>query len=101
MPRISETFSHTLGKEEAIRRIRLKAEEEKVSKANFVTDTTEHWVGDDHVDFTMNIFNYSIEGMLDVNDTTVSVVLVLPMVATVATGMIRDQLRQEIAGLLS
>lgn len=101
MPKITHTFSHSLGKEEAIRRIKTAVEAEKISKANFVSNTTEHWVGDHHVDFTMKIFGYGVEGTLDVTDTTVIVSLELPLVATMATGMIEDQLQQEIAGLLS
>ena len=101
MPKISHLFNHQLGKEEAIRRIKAAVAEEKIRKANFVSNTTEHWVGDDHVDFTMKIFGYSVEGTLDVTDTTVAVTLELPLIATMATGMIEDQLRQEIAGLLS
>ena len=101
MPKISHTFSHSLGKEEAIRRIKKAVEVEKINKANFVSNTTEHWVGDDHVDFTMKIFGYSVDGTLDVAETTVAVTLELPLIATMATGMIEDQLQQEIAGLLS
>ena len=100
MPKISLSLPHQLGKEEAIRRIKAAIETEKVSRANIVTQSTEHWVGEDHVDFTMTIFSYTVEGTLDIAETSVDVTLDLPMVATMVTGMIRNQLEQEIAGFL-
>lgn len=100
MPKISERFTHTLGKEEALRRIKAKLAEERVSKSNFVTDSSENW-NDGHLDFTMVIFTYTVHGTLDVTDDAVDVTLDLPVVAMMVKGMIDDQLRQEIAGLLA
>lgn len=100
MPKISLSFPHQLGKEEAIKRIRAAIEKEKVSRANIVTHSTENWVGDNHVDFTMTIFTYAVEGTLDIFEKSVDVTLELPMVATLVTGMIRNQLEQEISGFL-
>lgn len=100
MPNISLSFPHNLGKEEAIRRVHNTIERERISKANIVANTTEKWVGDDHVDWTMTIFTYPISGSLDIKETSVDVVLQLPMIAAAATGMIQNQLEQEIAGML-
>lgn len=100
MPNISLSFPHNLGKEEAVARIHKAIESEKVTKSAIVTSSTEKWVGDDHVDWTMTIFSYTISGTLDIRETTVDVTLELPMAATMVTGMIKNQLGQEIAGML-
>lgn len=100
MPNISLSFPHNLGKEEAIARIHKAIESEKVTKSNIVTSSTEKWVGDDHVDWTMTIFSYTISGALDIKESSVDVTLDLPMAATMVTGMIKNQLGQEIAGML-
>lgn len=100
MPNISLSFPHNLGKEEAVVRIHKAIESEKVTKSNIVTSSTEKWVGDDHVDWTMTIFSYTISGTLDIKESSVDVTLDLPMAATMVTGMIKNQLGQEIAGML-
>ena len=100
MPNISLSFPHKLGKEEAVARIHKAIECEKIKKSNIVSNSTEKWVGDDHVDWTMTIFSYSISGTLDIKEASVDVTLDLPMAATMVTGMIKNQLGQEIAGML-
>lgn len=100
MPNISLSFSHNLGKEEAVARIHKAIESEKIRKSNIVSSSTEKWVGDDHADWTMTIFSYPISGTLDIKETSVDVTLDLPMAATMVTGMIKNQLGQEIAGML-
>ena len=100
MPNISLSFPHNLSKEEAVARIHKANENEKIKKSNIVTSSTEKWVGDDHVDWTMTIFSYSISGTLDIKEASIDVTLDLPMAATMVTGMIKNQLGQEIAGML-
>ena len=100
MPNISLSFPHNLGKEEAVARIHHAIENEKIRKSNIVSNSTEKWVGDDHVDWTLTIFSYAISGTLDIRDASVDVTLDLPMAATMVTGMIKDQLGQQIAGML-
>ena len=100
MPNISLSFPHNLNKEEAVARIHKAIENEKIKKSNIVTSSSEKWVGDDHVDWTMTIFSYSISGTLDIKEASIDVTLDLPMAATMVTGMIKNQLGQEIAGML-
>ncbi len=100
MPYISLSFPHNLSKEEAVARIHKAIENEKIKKSNIVTSSSEKWVGDDHVDWTMTIFSYSISGTLDIKEASIDVTLDLPMAATMVTGMIKNQLGQEIAGML-
>ncbi len=100
MPKISLSFPHELGKDEAVARIHKAIESEKVKKSNIVTHSTEKWVGGDHLDWTMTIFTYPISGTLDIKDAAIDVTLDLPMAATMVTGMIKNQLGQQIAGML-
>jgi len=100
MPKITKTFSHQLGKDEALRRIKAKLDEERVSKSNFVTSSAENWQ-DGHLDFSIVIFTYTVHGTLDVTETTLDVMLDLPVVAMMVQGMIKDQLQQEVDGLLA
>ena len=85
MPNISLSFPHNLGKEEAVARIHQAIESEKIKKSNIVSNSTEKWIGDDHVDWTMTIFSYPISGTLDIKDTSIDVTLDLPMAATMVT----------------
>lgn len=100
MPNISLSFPHNLGKEKAVARIHKAIECEKIKKSRIVSSSTEKWVGDDHLDWTMTIFSYAISGTLDIKEASVDVSLDLPMAATMVTGMIKNQLGQEIAGML-
>ena len=99
MPKLSRSFSHSLGKEEALRRIKEKLDVERVMKSRFVTATEENW-NDGHLDFSIVIYTSTVHGTLDVGEDKVDVVLDLPIVATMMTSMIDDQVKQEISGLL-
>ncbi len=98
--KLSDSFPHQLGKEEALRRVQAKLEEERISKAGFATASAEKW-NDGHLDFTIVVFTYTIHGTLDVYDDKLDVSLDLPIVAAMVSGMIKDQLQQEIKGLLA
>jgi len=101
MPQIKKTYSHSLGCDEAARRIKAAIEQEKVNKANIVTATREDWSSPYHVDYAMKAFGYDVSGTLDIHDDDVVVVLDLPMIAMMVKGMIEDQLEQELAKLLA
>jgi hypothetical protein len=96
MPRLSLTIPHTLGREEATRRIK-----EQLPKAReLASDLEEHW--QDHtLTFSFKAMGFKVSGTLVVEDSAVQLELDLPLAAMMFKGMIEQRARQEIAGILA
>ncbi len=100
MAKLTKTFPHSLGQEEAARLIRERISLEKINKANLVTVTRENWSDPYNLDFSMTIFNYRIDGVLKIEEQSMTVELDLPLGASLFRGMIESQLTQQIEGML-
>ena len=96
MASITKTFKHSLGKEEAARRIRERVSAEKINRAMVATVTREVWTDPYNLDFSMIIFNYRLDGGLSIGDDTITLDLNLPMGAATFKGMIDDQISQQM-----
>lgn len=101
MPRISKTFPHSLGREEAARRLKAAIAREKINKALAVAEPRENWIDDYHLNYSMKVFTYPISGDLVVNDEDIAINIELPVVAVMVTGMIEDQLQQQMKEFLA
>lgn len=101
MPRISKSFPHSLGKDEAVRRLRERISSEKINKSNVATVTKEVWIDPYNLDFSMSVLNYRIDGSLKIEDTEVILDLNLPMGAVLFKGMIESQIGQQMELMLS
>jgi len=101
MGTLTKTFQHTLGKEEAVRRLRERIASEKISKASIVTVTREVWNTPYSLDFSMSAFNYRIDGSLKIEDTIVTLDLNLPLGAMIFKGMIEKQIGQQMEIMLN
>lgn len=101
MSKISKTFPHTLGKDEAVRRLRERISTEKISKSNIATVTKEVWIDPYNLDFSMSILTYRIDGSLRINDADIVLDLKLPMGAVMFKGMIESQIAQQMTLMLS
>ncbi|MDO5566378.1 MAG: polyhydroxyalkanoic acid system family protein [Planctomycetia bacterium] len=101
MPRISKTFPHTLGQEEAAKRLKSAIAREKINKAFAVSEPSENWIDDYHLNYSMKVFSYPISGDLAINDSDIVVNIELPVVAVMVTGMIEDQLQQQMKEFLA
>ena len=96
MPHLSIQIPHTLGREEATRRIKQKAAE----AAQQVTDLEEQW-HDYTLSFCFKAMGFGVSGTLAVEDAAVKIDVDLPLAAAMVKGMIEQRLREEIAGVLA
>jgi hypothetical protein len=96
MPHLSLQVMHSLGREEATRRIK-----EQAAKAReHVSDLEENW--QDHtLTFRFKAMGFRVNGELTVEDALVMIEVDLPLAAAMVKGMIEQRLRQEIAGVLA
>ncbi|MBQ8285859.1 MAG: polyhydroxyalkanoic acid system family protein [Thermoguttaceae bacterium] len=101
MPNLTKTYPHSLGKEEAARRLKERIASEKINKANVASVSKEVWNDPYNLDFAMTLFGYRIDGTLKVEDSEIIVNLNLPFVAMMVKGMIEDQMRQQMDIMLA
>ncbi len=96
MPHLSLQVPHSLGREEATRRIK----EQAAKASEQVTDLQENW--QDHtLTFRFKAMGFGVGGTLTVEDAFVKIEVDLPLAAALVKGMIEQKLRQEIAGVLA
>ena len=101
MPNLTKTYPHSLGKEEAARRIKERIAAEKINKANIASVSKEVWNDPYNLDFAMTLFGYRLDGTLKIEDTEIIVNLNLPFVAMMVKGMIEDQMQQQMDAMLA
>ncbi len=101
MPNMIKTYPHSLGKDEAARRLRERISSEKISKANLVSVSKEVWNDPYNLDYSMTLFNYRVDGTLEITDDQVVVNLNLPFVAMMVKGMIENQMDQQMEIMLT
>lgn len=101
MPNLTKTYPHSLGKEEAARRLKERIASEKINKANVASVTKEVWNDPYNLDFSMTLFNYRVDGTMKVEDSEVVVNLNLPFVAMMVKGMIEAQMQQQMDAMLA
>ncbi|MBQ7112338.1 MAG: polyhydroxyalkanoic acid system family protein [Thermoguttaceae bacterium] len=101
MPNLTKTYPHSLGKEEAARRIKERIASEKINKANVASVSKEVWNDPYNLDFAMTLFNYRVDGTLKIDDSEIIVNLNLPFVAMMVKGMIEDQMKQQMDIMLA
>jgi hypothetical protein len=101
MPNLTKSYPHSLGKEEAARRLKERIASEKINKANVASVSKEVWNDPYNLDFSMTLFNYRVDGTLKVEDSEIVVNLNLPFVAMMVKGMIEDQMQQQMDAMLA
>lgn len=101
MPKITKTFTHNLGKDEAVRRLRERISTEKINKSNVATVTKEVWTDPYNLDFAMSVLTYRIDGALHIDDSEVKLELNLPFGAMMFKGMVESQIGQQMELMLN
>ncbi|MGI6401182.1 MAG: polyhydroxyalkanoic acid system family protein [Thermoguttaceae bacterium] len=101
MSSLTKTFKHSLGKEEAARRIRERISAEKIDKAMVATVNREVWNDPYNLDFAMTVFKYRIDGALNIGDDMLTLKLNLPMGANIFKGMIEDLIQKQMDAMMS
>ncbi len=96
MPRLSMQIPHTLGRDEATRRIK-----EQIPKVRGnVSELEEQW--QDHtLTFHFQVLGFKVGGALAVEDTAANVDVDLPLAAMMVKGMIEQRVRQELGTVLA
>ena len=100
MPKITVTVEHSLGVEEALRRVKEKQETLISGGETEATNVELDWNGND-LEFKFQTFGAKISGTMHVTDSDVTVVLVIPMIALAFKGQIESRVDKELRELLS
>ena len=101
MPNLTKNYPHSLGKEEAARRLKERIASEKINKANVASVSKEVWNDPYNLDFAMTLFGYRVDGTLKVEDSEIVVNLNLPFVAMMVKGMIESQMQEQMETMLA
>lgn len=100
MPKMSVTIPHTLGEEEARRRVQGMISNMKEQYGDRVSDLHEEWNGDTGR-FSLKAMGMSLKGTLQVTDNAVKVDGDLPWAAKPFQGTIEATIRERAERLLA
>jgi hypothetical protein len=100
MPRITMETPHTLGSEEATRRLKDKFGAVRAKYGTQVHNLREQWA--DHTfSFEFSTMGMGVSGTVQVEDANVKLDAHLPFAAMLFKGVIEQRIRQELGGLLA
>jgi Putative polyhydroxyalkanoic acid system protein (PHA_gran_rgn) len=100
MPRITLEVSHSLGLEEATRRLKDKFAAAKAQHHDRVSSLREEW-RDHTLSFALQAMGMGVSGTVAVGPNQVKLDAELPFAAAFFKGAIEQRLRQEVAVLLT
>ena len=92
---------HTLGKDEATRRLKVKHADIKEKHTYTVSDLTETWIDPHSMDFAFKVLGFSLTGSVRATDDTVGINVDLPTVAVMMKGTIENEIKKELAQVLT
>jgi len=99
MPRLALETPHTIGQDEAARRLKKKFAAVRAQHGDRVNNLHEEW--QDHtLSFAFQAMGMSVSGTVAVEPDCVKLDASLPLAAMMFKGMIEQQIRKEIDGLL-
>lgn len=99
MPQWSMEVAHSLGRDEAVRRLQNKFNQVRSQYGSSVGELTETW-RDDRFEFGFQTMGMRISGQIEVADTAVRMNCELPWAAAMFKGMIESRVRSELGDLL-
>jgi hypothetical protein len=100
MPRLALDTPHALGQEEALRRLKIKFNAIRSEHGHSVNGLSEEWK-DHKLSFAFKAMGMSVSGTVAVESDSVKLDATLPFAAMMFKGMIEQQIRKEIGGLLA
>ncbi|MDD4268828.1 MAG: polyhydroxyalkanoic acid system family protein [Pirellulales bacterium] len=100
MPKLTIQIPHDLGKEEATRRLQQRFQAVKQRFGQHVSDFEEEWNGDS-MQFGFRTFGLKISGQVESEAAGVKLSADLPMAAMMFRGTIEQQIRDELAEMLT
>jgi hypothetical protein len=100
MPSSKVTIQHTLGKQEALRRIKGVLRDAQKLDGDRISDLQETWT-DDGGSYSFKIRDFKVSGSIDVRDTEVEIDVNYPIAARPFKEKIESTLRDRAEGLLA
>jgi len=100
VPKMAMVVPHTLGTEEALKRIQGMMEELKREHGDRVTDLREQWRGE-RGEFSLKAMGFAVSGSLDVLPAEVRIAGELPWSAKPFQGRIEGLIRERAERLLA
>jgi hypothetical protein len=100
MPRLTLEVPHSLGLEEAMRRLKDKFDAARAEHQGRVSNLREEW-RDNILSFAFQAMGMAVSGTLAVEPSQVKMNAELPFAATFFKGAIEQRLRQEVTVLLA
>ncbi|MBU4273113.1 MAG: polyhydroxyalkanoic acid system family protein [Planctomycetes bacterium] len=100
MPRLSLEFPHSIGQEEAARRLKEKFAAARAEHQDRVNDFHDEWK--DHTFFfAFKALGMAVGGTVAVEPERIVLEAEIPLAAMLVKRAIKDRLRQEVAGMLA
>jgi hypothetical protein len=100
MPKIQLNLPHTLGAEEAKRRVNHLIAETRVKFSNVISDVQESWTG--NVDtFQFRAMGFAVTGTIDAQPAVVLIQMQIPLAALPFKGRIEAELSKHAKELLA
>ena len=100
MPSLSLSMPHSLGQEEALKRLKAAIEKAKARNQGKVTNLKEDWK-DNRLDYSFTNFSFNIKGEVTVDPDQVKLNGSLPFAAMMFKGKIEQTVREELGKLLA
>jgi hypothetical protein len=100
MPNIEMSIPHSLGKDEAMNRIRQLLGNVQQRFAGQVKDIQQNWT-DNEGTFSFSVMNMPVSGKLTVNSNDVALDGKIPLAASLFQGQIKSVIMQEAKKVLS
>jgi len=100
MPRFAMEVGHTLGQEEAARRLKDKFNSVKEEHGSQVKDLKDQWAGNTF-SFGFQAMGMKVEGTVSVEEDRVALDARLPLAAMMLRGKIEARIREELGNLLA
>ena len=101
MPTLNIAVPHQLTQVEATERLKQKRTEIKEQHTYTVSDLKETWTTPNSLDFAFKILGFSLTGTVESLESSVRIVVALPIAATIMKGTIEDQVRRELEQVLT
>ena len=100
MPHVTLEIPHSLGQEEALRRLKEKADLIRGTYGSQVTDFQQQW-SDNVLSFSFKTMGVAIQGNMAVGPADVKLDVELPWLAMAFRGTIESKVREEVGKLLA
>lgn len=100
MPKLTMTVPHALGQQEAIQRLQERFQAAIQSYQDRVQGLQQQW-NDNALTYRFQAFGMSVNGSARVEPSEVTVVMELPLMATMFQGTIEKRLREKLGEILA